>query len=119
MSRPAARTPGEFVALALLVFFALFRLIFVLIGVLVPDKATGVLAVQNGFLALGRLVGSLGAMAMIWWRNRVRPAKATVGAGHDALDDRRDPVRVRHLHGVHARRQNDSDRTWATASPCA
>ena len=76
MFRSAARTPGEFVALALLVLFSLFCLIFVLVGMLVPDKATGVLAVQNGFLALGPLIGSLGAMAMIWWRNRARPAKA-------------------------------------------
>ena len=64
--------------LALLAFFALFCLIFVLVGVLVPDKDTGALAVQNGFLALGPLVGSLGAMAMIWLRNRVRPAKVAL-----------------------------------------
>jgi len=76
MSRPAVRSPGEFAVLMLLAFFALFCLIFVLVGVLVPDKDTGALAVQNGFLALGPLVGSLGAMAMIWLRNRVRPAKA-------------------------------------------
>jgi hypothetical protein len=78
MSRSAARSPGEFAVLALLALFALFCLIFVLIGVLVPDKDTGVLAVQNGFLALGPLVGSLGAMAMIWLRNRVRPAKVAL-----------------------------------------
>jgi len=78
MSRPVARSPGEFAALALLALFALFCLIFLLIGVLVPEKATGVLAVQNGFLALGPLVGSLGVMAMIWLRNRVRPAKAAL-----------------------------------------
>ena len=41
-----------------------------------PRPGHGPLAVQNGFLALGPLVGSLGAMAMIWLRNRVRPAKA-------------------------------------------
>jgi len=64
------------VSLALLGLFSLLCLIFVLVGALVPDTATGVLAIQNGFLALGPLVGSLGAMAMIWWRDRTRPAKA-------------------------------------------
>jgi hypothetical protein len=76
MSRSAARTPWEFVALALLVLFSLVCLIFVLVGVLIPDKTTGALTVQNGFLALGPLAGSLGAIAMIWLRNRTRPAKA-------------------------------------------
>jgi hypothetical protein len=64
------------VALALFALFAFFCLIFVLVGALIPDKATGVLAMQQGFLGLGPLVGSLGAMAMIWWRDRTRPAKA-------------------------------------------
>ena len=78
MSRPVARSPGEFAVLALLALFALVCLIFVLIGGLVPERTTGALAVQNGFLALGPLVGSLGVMAMIWLRNRVRPAKAAL-----------------------------------------
>lgn len=75
MSQKSTHSPGEIVTLALLAFFALCCLIFVLIAALTPDKATGVLAAQNSFLALGPLVGSLGAMAMIWLRNRVRPAK--------------------------------------------
>ena len=78
MSRSAARSPGEFALLALLALFALLCLIFVLVGWLTPDKATGTPTVQNGFLALGPLVGSLGAIAMIWLRNRVRPAKAAL-----------------------------------------
>jgi hypothetical protein len=76
MSHSTARSPGEFIVLALFALFSLFCLIFVLVGLLVPDKATGVLAVQNGFLALGPLVGSLGAMAMIWLRDRSRRTKA-------------------------------------------
>ena len=59
-----------------LAMFALLCLIFVLVGALVPDKQTGQLAAQNGFLGLGPFLGSLGAMAMIWLRNRARPAKA-------------------------------------------
>jgi hypothetical protein len=76
MSRSVARTPKELAALALLALFALFCLIFVLVGALVPDTQTGQLAVQNGALGLGPMLGSLGAMAMIWLRNRARPAKA-------------------------------------------
>jgi hypothetical protein len=76
MSRPAARSPKEFAALALLALFALLCLVFVLVGALVPDKQTGQLAMQNGALALGPMLGSLGTMAMIWLRNRARRAKA-------------------------------------------
>lgn len=74
MSRSTARSPKELAVLALLGLFALLCLIFVLVGALVPDKATGQLAVQNSALALGPLIGSLGAMAMIWLRKRGRPA---------------------------------------------
>jgi hypothetical protein len=76
MRRSTTPSPGEVAILALLALFALFCLIFVLVGALVPDKQTGQLAAQQAFLALGPLVGSLGAMAMIWLRNRARPAKA-------------------------------------------
>ena len=78
MHRSSTPSPRELAILALLALFALVCLIFVLIGGLVPERTTGALAVQNGFLALGPFVGSLGVMAMIWLRNRVRPAKAAL-----------------------------------------
>ena len=77
MSRPP-RSAKEIIALVPLALFALLCLIVVIIGAVTPDKQTGQFAIQNAFLGLGPLVGSLGAMAMIWLRNRKKPAKGSL-----------------------------------------
>ena len=118
MSQKSTHSPGEIVTLALLAFFALCCLIFVLIAALTPDKATGVLAAQNSFLALGPLVGSLGVMAMIWLRNRVRPAKAALALAATLWMAGATLLGLASL--PRSRRVTDRLRPiWATASPCA
>ena len=72
--RRSPRSPKELAALALLAVAALLCLIFTLVGALTPDKQTGLLAAQHAFLGLGPLLGTLGAMAMTWRRNRNKPA---------------------------------------------